>query len=104
MFLLFIITFTVFFFFSIIFILLFLLRFLPSPSTSRQDFRQNTSIYLQAWGWYNRPVVAAVPSGLSLTPLTTIKNKRIPRSGRKGAAVMDEGFSDHVEGVADQLC
>jgi hypothetical protein len=25
------------------------------------------------WGWYNRPVVAAVPSGLSLTPL------RIPR-------------------------
>jgi hypothetical protein len=21
------------------------------------------------WGWYNRPVVAAVPSGLSLTPL-----------------------------------
>jgi hypothetical protein len=26
------------------------------------------------WGWYNRPVVAAVPSGLSLTPLR-IKNK-----------------------------
>jgi hypothetical protein len=26
------------------------------------------------WGWYNRPVVAAVPSGLSLTPLTIIKN------------------------------
>jgi hypothetical protein len=25
------------------------------------------------WGWYNRPVVAAVPSGLSLTPLTIIK-------------------------------
>jgi hypothetical protein len=22
------------------------------------------------WGWYNRPVVAAVPSGLSLTPLS----------------------------------
>jgi hypothetical protein len=21
------------------------------------------------WGWYNRPVLAAVPSGLSLTPL-----------------------------------
>jgi hypothetical protein len=20
------------------------------------------------WGWYNRPIVAAVPSGLSLTP------------------------------------
>jgi hypothetical protein len=26
------------------------------------------------WGWYNRPVVAAVPSGLSLTPLTIINN------------------------------
>jgi hypothetical protein len=26
------------------------------------------------WGWYNRPVVAAVPSGLSLTPLR-IKKK-----------------------------
>jgi hypothetical protein len=24
------------------------------------------------WGWYNRPVVAAVPSALSLTTLTTI--------------------------------
>jgi hypothetical protein len=24
------------------------------------------------WGWYNRPVLAAVPSGLSLTPLTII--------------------------------
>jgi hypothetical protein len=21
------------------------------------------------WGWYNRPVVAAVPSGLSFSPL-----------------------------------
>jgi hypothetical protein len=25
------------------------------------------------WGWYNRPIVAAVPSGLSLTPLSIIK-------------------------------
>jgi hypothetical protein len=24
------------------------------------------------WGWYNRPVVAAVPSGLSFTPLRQI--------------------------------
>jgi hypothetical protein len=24
------------------------------------------------WGWYNRPVVAAVPSGLSLAPLIII--------------------------------
>jgi hypothetical protein len=23
------------------------------------------------WGWYNKPVVAAVPSGLSLTPLSS---------------------------------
>jgi hypothetical protein len=24
------------------------------------------------WGWYNRPVVAAVPSGLRLTPIIII--------------------------------
>jgi hypothetical protein len=29
------------------------------------------------WGWYNRPVVAAVPSGLGLTPLTIIIIKKI---------------------------
>jgi hypothetical protein len=27
------------------------------------------------WDWYNRPVVATVPSGLSLTPLRLIKNR-----------------------------
>jgi hypothetical protein len=27
------------------------------------------------WGWYNRPIVAAVPSGLSLTPLRIIIKK-----------------------------
>jgi hypothetical protein len=25
------------------------------------------------WGWYNRPILAAVPSGISLTSLRTIK-------------------------------
>jgi hypothetical protein len=29
------------------------------------------------WGWYNRPVVAAVPNGLSLTPLRIIKNNTV---------------------------
>jgi hypothetical protein len=29
------------------------------------------------WGWYNRPVVAAVPSGLSLTALRIIIIKKI---------------------------
>jgi hypothetical protein len=28
------------------------------------------------WGWYNRPVVAAVPSGLSLTPHQETKTKK----------------------------
>jgi hypothetical protein len=28
------------------------------------------------WGWNNRPVVAAVVSGLSLTPLITVKGKK----------------------------
>jgi hypothetical protein len=30
------------------------------------------------WGWYKRPVVAAVPSGLSLTPLRIIIIKQRP--------------------------
>jgi hypothetical protein len=31
------------------------------------------------WGWYNRPILAAVPSGLSLTPLRIIKIiKKLP--------------------------
>jgi hypothetical protein len=29
------------------------------------------------WGWYNRPIVAAVPSGLSLTPLKIILKKSV---------------------------
>jgi hypothetical protein len=29
------------------------------------------------WGWYNRPVVAAVPSVLSLVPLRIIKKKNL---------------------------
>jgi hypothetical protein len=28
------------------------------------------------WGWYDRPVVAAVPSGLSLSPLRIINNNK----------------------------
>jgi hypothetical protein len=32
------------------------------------------------WGGYNRPVVAAVPSGLSLTPLRIIKKTFLPSS------------------------
>jgi hypothetical protein len=35
------------------------------------------------WGWYNRPVVAALPSGLSLTPLRII----IIYMGARGSVV-----------------
>jgi hypothetical protein len=35
------------------------------------------------WGCYNRPVVAAVPSGLSLTPLRIIKNNKIKKHMNK---------------------
>jgi hypothetical protein len=31
--------------------------------------------HLSSGGWYNRPVVATVPRGLSLTPLRVIRNK-----------------------------
>jgi hypothetical protein len=39
------------------------------PPTAPQPSSSNI------WGWYNRPVVAAVPSGLSLTPLRIIIKK-----------------------------
>jgi hypothetical protein len=32
------------------------------------------------WGWYNRPVVAAVPSGLSLTPLRIVTTGQMMRA------------------------
>jgi hypothetical protein len=41
----------------------------PCQST----FHLLSTITIIIWGWYNRPVVAAVPSELSLTPLTVIK-------------------------------
>jgi hypothetical protein len=50
-------------------------RFSPSTSVSLLIFippiapKSPPSII---WGWYNRPVVVAVPSGLSLTPLRII--------------------------------
>jgi hypothetical protein len=48
-------------------------RFSPSTSVSPANLHStNFSIITIIWGWYNRPVVAAVPSGLSLTPLTII--------------------------------
>jgi hypothetical protein len=39
-----------------------------------------STITIIIWGWYNRPVVAAVPSGLSLTPLGIIKKGKLSGS------------------------
>jgi hypothetical protein len=44
--------------------------FIPSVTPQSSSSSSSSSII---WGWYNRPVVAAVPSGLSLTPLRIIK-------------------------------
>jgi hypothetical protein len=49
--------------------------FVSSPSTSVSPANlhsTNCSTISIIWGWYNRPVVAAVPNGLSLTPLRII--------------------------------
>jgi hypothetical protein len=43
----------------------------PCQSSFHQISPQSPSPII--WGWYNMPVVAAVPSGLSLTPQTIIK-------------------------------
>jgi hypothetical protein len=42
--------------------------------TCKSSFHQSSII----WGWYNRPVLAAVPSVLSLTPLRIIIEIIIP--------------------------
>jgi hypothetical protein len=41
----------------------------PCQSSFHQLLQSPSSII---WGWYNRPVVAALPSGLSLTTLIII--------------------------------
>jgi hypothetical protein len=43
------------------------------------------------WGWYNRKVVAAVPSGLSLTPLRIIK-----KSSGDGRSLFQETNLDGI--------
>jgi hypothetical protein len=50
-------------------------RFYPSTSVSLANLHSTncSTINVIIWGWYNTPVVAAVPSGLSLTPLILIK-------------------------------
>jgi hypothetical protein len=42
----------------------------PCQSSFHQFHHKSPSSII--WGWYNRPVVAAVPRGLSLTPLIII--------------------------------
>jgi hypothetical protein len=48
------------------------------------------------WGWYNRPIAAAVPSGLSLTPLRIIKKKLTLEQGRRHSGFL-VGSPNHGE-------
>jgi hypothetical protein len=66
---------------------------------------------MTTWDWYNRPVVAAVPSGLSLTPLTIIKNNKKSifstdifsfSDGMKLQINPDHDLSDISRGVAQK--
>jgi hypothetical protein len=57
-------------------------RFSPSTSVSPANpYSTNCSIIIIIRGWYNRPTVADVPSGLSLTPPREMKKKVIEESG-----------------------
>jgi hypothetical protein len=51
-------------------------RFSPSTSVSPANLHSTNystiTIIIIIWGWYNRPILAAVPSGLGLTPLIII--------------------------------
>jgi hypothetical protein len=50
-------------------------RFLPAISVSPAKLH-STNCSTIIWDWYNRPVVATVPSGLSLAPLRIIIIKK----------------------------
>jgi hypothetical protein len=54
------------------------------------------------WGWYNRPVVAAIPSGLNLNPLR-IKNKNRLLVGRAITQVVLVGFPPRPPGFDPQI-
>jgi hypothetical protein len=47
-----------------------------SVSPANLHFTNCFTIIIIIWGWYNTPIVAAVPSGLSLTPLRIITRKQ----------------------------
>jgi hypothetical protein len=50
-------------------------RFSASTSVSPANlYSTNCSTITIIWGWYNRPVMAALPSGLSLTIKKNIQN------------------------------
>jgi hypothetical protein len=50
----------------------FLLKYFGSPANIHST---NCSTISIIWGWYNRPVVATITSGVSLTPLRIITKK-----------------------------
>jgi hypothetical protein len=52
-------------------------RFSPSTSVSPANNYTNFSIIIITWGWHNRPLVAAVPSGTSWTQPPTMPIKKI---------------------------
>jgi hypothetical protein len=54
-------------------------RFSPSTSVSPANFHPTScsTITVITWGWYNRPIVAALPSGLSLSPLNNNNNNNL---------------------------
>jgi hypothetical protein len=51
-------------------------RFSKSTSISPVNHSTNFSIIIITRGWYNRPLVAAVPTGPNWTPPSTIPNKK----------------------------
>jgi hypothetical protein len=69
------------------------LRF-PLPIFIPPIAPQSTSSII--WGWYSRPVVAAVPSGLSLTSLKNNNNNKIGPYMPDFTALHPQGRNLHV--------
>jgi hypothetical protein len=64
-----------------------------------------STLILIIWGWYNRPVIADVPSGLSLTsPLKKLKKKTSCFSLMNNYLQMFIKFNVIYENIAAVLC
>jgi hypothetical protein len=69
--------------------------FFPSTSVSLANHPTNFAMVIITWGWQNRPLVDAVPSGPNWTPppLYQLKKKVLPQHLPGGTKENDKNVS-----------